>query len=74
MKNVKDDDVKSQYCAACEVDDCWTEKAVNNCKADHFKSFEHSIKGDLIHTLNWQLCKQYQKDFVKCNSGSSVKI
>ncbi len=49
-------------------------KAVNNCKADDLKSFEHSIKGDLIHTLNLQLCKRYQKDSVKCNSGASVKI
>jgi hypothetical protein len=43
MKNVKDNDVKSQCCA-----DCWTENAVNNYKADDLKSFEHSIKGDLI--------------------------
>jgi hypothetical protein len=74
MKNVKEDDVKSQCCAAWKVADCWTEKAVKNCTADDLKSFGDSIKGNVIHTLNLQLCKRYQKDSVKCNSGSSVKI
>jgi hypothetical protein len=72
VKDVNVDDFKPQCCAAWKIVDCWEENAQKKCK-ESLKEFDEAIVS-MVTPINSDLCINYKKGSVKCNSGSSFKV